>query len=77
MSGCSESIFGAEVLLHGTEDDCYMAIYDKVYDFTEYSKIHPAAPGRAFLPTILVVSLSLSHLSICLVSRAKPHLGTF
>lgn len=34
----------AEIAKHDSEDDCWMAIDGKVYDFTEYLPRHPAAP---------------------------------
>jgi cytochrome b involved in lipid metabolism len=32
----------AEIGAHATPDDCWMAIYGKVYNFTEYIALHPA-----------------------------------
>lgn len=34
-----------QVAAHATQDDCWMAIEGKVYDFTAYLNRHPAGPG--------------------------------
>ena len=34
-----------QVAEHGSEDDCWMAIEGRVYDFTAYLDNHPAGPG--------------------------------
>ena len=34
-----------EVAAHASQDDCWMAIEGKVYDFTAYLSRHPAGPG--------------------------------
>lgn len=34
-----------EIAEHASQDDCWMAIEGKVYDFTDYLSRHPAGPG--------------------------------
>ena len=41
-----QSVFTlADIAKHATEDDCWMAIEQKVYDLTDYLPKHPAGPA--------------------------------
>jgi cytochrome b involved in lipid metabolism len=38
------SVTPDELALHNTEDDCWVALYGDVYDFTKYARRHPNGP---------------------------------